>query len=140
MKKPDLLILIAIWEFLAGFLALSAIIAVVLFVFPFSIGYWDYTYEWSIDIDIGVVVVLGLVAIIIMAYVALSVLAGIGLLMGKEWGRIASIVHSALSLFSIPIGTIIGILSIIYLTKPEVKDYFTAMSRAEKSPEVEERY
>jgi len=139
MKKPDLLILIAIWEFLAGFLALSAIIAVVLFVFPFSIGYWDYTYtEWSVDI--GLAVVFGIIALVIVAYVALSVLAGIGLLMGKEWGRIASIVHSALSLFSVPIGTIIGVLSIIYLTKPEVKDYFTAVNATVVSPDVEEQH
>ena len=137
MKKPDLLILIAIWEFLAGFIAISAIGAAVLFVFPFSVGYWDYTYQWSVDVVLAVV--FGIIALVIVAYVALSVLAGIGLLMGKEWGRIASIVHSALSLFSVPIGTIIGVLSIIYLTKPEVKNYFTAMNATVVSPDVEEQ-
>jgi len=126
MKKPDLLILIVIWEFLSGFLAITAIVATVLFVFPFSVGYWDYSYQWSVDI--GLAVVFGVIALITIAYIALSVLAGIGLLMNKEWGRIASLVHSALSLFNIPIGTIIGVLSIIYLTKPEVKDYFTAVN------------
>ena len=32
--------------------------------------------------------------------------------------------EAALSLFFIPFGTIIGILVIIYLTRPEVRDYF----------------
>jgi hypothetical protein len=51
--------------------------------------------------------------------------------MGKEWGRITAIVHSALSLFSIPIGTVIGVLSIIYLTKLEVKEFFTPRKSVE---------
>ena len=138
MKKPDLLILIVIWEFLSGFLAMAGTIAAVMYIFPISIGYWDYGYRWSFDA--GFVVIFGIIAIIVIAYIALSILAGIGLLMNKEWGRITSLVHSAISLFNIPIGTIIGVLSIIYLTKPEVKDYFTAMNTSVISTDTEEKY
>jgi len=47
-----------------------------------------------------------------------------GILSRKEWGRAFSLVHAALSLLCIPIGTIIGILVIVYLIKPEVTEYF----------------
>jgi hypothetical protein len=44
--------------------------------------------------------------------------------MGKDWGRILAIVHSAVSLLNIPIGTVIGIIALIYLTKEDVREYF----------------
>jgi hypothetical protein len=46
------------------------------------------------------------------------------LLRGKEWGRVLSLVNAALSLFSPPIGTAAGVLSIIYLTRADVRAYF----------------
>ena len=33
-------------------------------------------------------------------------------------------IHAVLSLFAIPCGTIIGILVLIYLMKPETREYF----------------
>jgi F0F1-type ATP synthase membrane subunit a len=62
-----------------------------------------------------------------LCFMALAVAGGIGLLLkrGRKWARTFSIVHSALSIFAIPIiGTIFGTLSIIYLAKQEVRDYF----------------
>ena len=58
----------------------------------------------------------------------LGLIAGIGLLQGKNWGRIMSIVTAALTAFSFPIGTAIGVLIIVYLTKQEVKEYFSGIS------------
>ena len=43
---------------------------------------------------------------------------------GHEWARIIGIIHSALSLFFTPIGTVIGTLSIIYLVRQDVRDFF----------------
>ena len=60
-----------------------------------------------------------------IAYFILALLGGIGILQGKEWGRILSIVQAALSVFWAPVGTVIGILILIYLTKPELKEYFS---------------
>ena len=60
----------------------------------------------------------------LVCYVGLSVAGGIGLLQGKDWGRILGIVNAALSLFGFPIGTTIGILILIYLLKPEIREYF----------------
>jgi hypothetical protein len=49
---------------------------------------------------------------------------GIGILKAKSWGRIVSIVVAVLSLFWIPIGTVLGVLVLIYLTRSEVRAYF----------------
>ena len=69
---------------------------------------------------IGLIIAL---LVLVVGFV-IALMGGIGLLRGREWGRILSIVHAALSLFWVPIGTIIGILVLIYLTKAEVREYF----------------
>ncbi|HEX9897508.1 MAG TPA: hypothetical protein VGA85_07630 [Dehalococcoidales bacterium] len=129
MKKPDLLVLIAVWQFITAFMALVGIAAIAVFAFPAVTGYWD----WGLsDMDwhrgmIGGVFGLSVAILFLVCFLALAVAGGIGLMLnrGREWARTISIVHSALSLFAIPIGTIIGTLSIIYLTKQEVRDYFS---------------
>ena len=40
MKRPDLLLLVAIWQFLAVFLYLIAIAAISIFAFPGALGYY----------------------------------------------------------------------------------------------------
>ena len=54
----------------------------------------------------------------------LPLLVGVGLLMGQGWARILGLIVAVISLLAIPIGTILGIIIIIYLRKPEVKAYF----------------
>ena len=58
-------------------------------------------------------------------YGLLGLAAGIGLLMRKEWGRITAIIHAVVSLPAFPVGTVIGILVLLYLTKNETKQYFS---------------
>jgi uncharacterized membrane protein len=128
MKKPDLLILIAIWQFITAFVALIGIAAIAVFAFPAVTGYWDDSWGgmgWR-DGMMGGVFGLSVAILVLLCFLALAVAGGIGLMLnrGREWARIISIVHSALSLFFIPIGTIIGTLSIIYLVKQDVRDYF----------------
>ena len=136
MKKPDLLILIAIWEFITAFVVFIGIVAIAVFAFPAVLGVWgDWGYYngmmWNNgDMPrVGAVFGLSVAILILLCYLALAIASGIGILTGKEWGRITAIVHSALSLFSIPIGTVIGVLAIIYLTKMEVKEYFIPPSK-----------
>jgi len=131
MKKPDLLILIAIWEFISAFVVFIGIVAIAVFAIPAALGEWgNWGYRSGMMWHngnmprVGAVFGLSLAILILLCYMALAITSGIGLLTRKEWGRITAIVHSALSLFSIPFGTVIGILSIIYLTKEEVKEYF----------------
>ncbi len=130
MKRPDLIILIAVWMFLSAFgilIGVGGIATAFFFTAPWmTMGEWNGWQMWGAP-NIGVIAILGLsIALLVMlAYFILALMGGIGLLKGKEWGRILSIVHAALSLFSIPIGTVIGILVLIYLTKTEVREYFT---------------
>ena len=131
MKRPELLVLIAVWEFLSAFGVLVGIGAVSsLFFFTVPGVWWDGMMGgwgmWDMPrIGNFAVIVMGFVLLIMVAYFILSLIGGIGLLKGREWGRIVSIVHAALSLFWIPIGTVIGILILIYLTKNDVQEYFT---------------
>lgn len=47
-----------------------------------------------------------------------------GLWTGQGWARLIAIILAILSLFNIPIGTIIGIVILIYLFRDDVKAYF----------------
>ena len=125
-KRPDLLVPIAIWEFLTA-LGVLIPITVIMFMFFFAApGVWVWGYDWGMPGAAGIVVSLMTVVVLIMVvYFILALLGGIWLLQGRERGRILSIVHAALSIFWIPVGTVIGILILIYLVRHEVQEYFT---------------
>lgn len=53
-----------------------------------------------------------------------KIIAGIGLLKKQEWGRVLALVVSFLSLLNIPLGTALGIYSIIILVKEETIQLF----------------
>ncbi len=128
MKKPDMLILIAVWQLFTAFIALVGIAAIVLFAFPavtdsFNYGWMGWNGRSGMMAGIFG---LSIAILVLVCLMGLALAGAIGLMQskGREWVRIVSIIHSALSLFAVPIGTIIGTLSIIYLTKTEVRDYF----------------
>ncbi len=52
-------------------------------------------------------------------------LIGFGLLKGQNWARIVAIIFAIIGLLNVPIGTIISIIILWYLFKPEIKAYFT---------------
>ena len=122
MKRPDLLILIAVWQFITAFIALVGICAIAVFAFPDIIGPL-----WGPALT-GGIFGLSIVILVLLVFIGIAIAGGIGILRGQEWGRVLSIVYAALSLFSFPIGTVIGTLVIIYLTKSEVSEYFKAGS------------
>ena len=122
MKRPDLLILIAVWEFITAVGALIGVSAIAVFAFPDVIGTWGIP-------SIGGIFGLSIAILVLLCYIGIAVAGGVGLLLGKEWGRIVSIAHSAASMFSVPFGTVIGILAIVYLTKQDVKEYFSPQSQ-----------
>ena len=53
-----------------------------------------------------------------------SIIAGVGLLGYKTWGRTLAIVISALHLLSVPFGTALGIYGLWVLLKPESEALF----------------
>lgn len=117
MKRPDEILLIAVWNFFSILIAIIGMVALVLFAYPIVNNLYDIART-------GGLFGLAIAMLFLACYVVLAILGGIGILLGKEWGRIICLIQAALSLFAIPFGTIIGIFIIIYLGKPEVKDFF----------------
>jgi hypothetical protein len=109
-------LLIAIWAFLSAIFNFIAILAVLVFAVPEALFRGPPTAGDIFGMSVG--------TLYLIAGLALGVAGGIGLLQGKEWGRVVTIMKAALSLFVIPIGTIIGILVLVYLFRPEVREYF----------------
>jgi hypothetical protein len=64
-----------------------------------------------------------------LGYIVPTLAAAFGLLRAREWGRKLSIVHSIVSLVLFPIGTAVGAVSLRYLLRPDVKEYFQAARR-----------
>ncbi len=132
MKRPDMLVLIVVWEFITAFIALIGIAAIATFAFPAVLNnFWGYGYGmmngnyYGNMPMVGAIFGLSIAILVLLCYIALAVIGGIGILLRHEWGRMVSLVHNALSLICIPFGTIIGTLSIVYLTRQEVKDFFS---------------
>lgn len=74
-------------------------------------------------IDIVDSVMLG-TGIIIFFLGICYIITGWGLWTLKSWARIVALILAAISLLSFPIGTIIGIVALWYLFKPEIKKAF----------------
>lgn len=123
MKRPDLLILIAIWQFISAFFCLVGLAAIAVFALPWSLG------PTGLYFDVGAIFGMSVGMFVLLVCLGLFVFGGIGILQGKNWGRILSIVNAGISLISIPIGTVIGILVLIYLTKADIREYFEGSSQ-----------
>ena len=119
MKKPELLILVAIWDFLVAAGAFICIAVISVFGFPPAIS---LAYGPAL---VGVIFGLSVVALILLAGLIVSLMGGIGVLRGKEWGRVLSLVTAAIGIFAFPVGTAAGVLIIIYLTRADVRRYFS---------------
>jgi hypothetical protein len=59
-----------------------------------------------------------------VGYGAFQVLIGVFLGKGRGWARIAALVVGILSLFNVPVGTVLGILCLVFLLGEEGKAYF----------------
>jgi len=118
IKRPDLLLLVAIWAFLSAFLYLIGIVAIAIFSFPEALGFVHG------PANVGSIVGQSIAIFVLLCCSGLSLAGGIGILMAKSWGRIISIIVAVLSLFWFPVGTVIGVLVLIYLTRSEVREYF----------------
>jgi hypothetical protein len=68
--------------------------------------------------------ILGVIAAIVMMLSLLYLTVGYGLWTQRQWARTASIALGVVSLFGVPIGTLIGGVTIWYLMKEEVAATF----------------
>jgi hypothetical protein len=68
----------------------------------------------------------GSIAVLLLLLSAPAIIAGIGLLRLRPWGKILAIIVSALHLFSIPFGTALGIYGLWVLCSRESRDCFVS--------------
>jgi hypothetical protein len=104
-----------------GFSSLWLVLAIVLyFIFNFARG--------QVGEDPTALKVLGFMAIILPLFIGtisvLGIISGIALLSYKGWGRIMTIIVSALGCFNIPIGTLVGVYSIWVLMQDDTVKLF----------------
>src|ERR1017187_6180456 len=74
-------------------------------------------------------------AVVFGLLVMVKITCGIGLLKLKPYGRTLEMIMSCLGLIVLPIGTIIGVLVLIYLNKPGLKILFAARTAETLTPE-----
>jgi hypothetical protein len=104
-----------------GFSSLWLILAVVLFfIFNFA--------RSQVGDDDTALRVLGFLSISLPLFIGvislLGLISGIALLSYKGWGRIITIIVSALGCFNIPIGTLVGVYSIWVLMQDDTVKLF----------------
>jgi len=101
----------------------SLIAAAALFMILFGISFFHPVLEDPVAPGI-----LRVVAVLVGGFLGLigvpKIIGGIGLLKGKEWGRIVVLIVSFLSLMNIPFGTALGIYSIVILLNKEAVALF----------------
>ncbi|MFC2058632.1 hypothetical protein ACFLTS_03175 [Chloroflexota bacterium] len=118
MKRPDQLLLVAIWLFFSAFLYFIGVAAIAVFSFPEAAGYGDAS------ANAGSIFGHSIGIFVLLCCGGLSLAGGIGVLKAKSWARIIGIVVAVLSLFWVPVGTVLGVLALMYLIRPEVREYF----------------
>ena len=78
--------------------------------------------QTAIRITVLVATILG----VILALISVpGVIVGVGLLKHKEWARILSIVLAFLNLPGFPIGTLLGVYTLVVMFDPQVEAHFT---------------
>ncbi|HSN75840.1 MAG TPA: hypothetical protein VL334_12260 [Anaerolineae bacterium] len=106
---------------------LMAVIGVMLLIFLAGLG----VFSSAASGEAAPFWVLTLVALCVgglMVVLALpSLLAGIGLLRRKEWGRILALIVGVFDLFNFPVGTLIAAYSFYVLLQDSAASYFAAV-------------
>jgi general secretion pathway protein G len=116
VKRPALVTLLAVLDAIGGAVALLAGIAVLL-----------------LGLSSGDALSVAL-ALIYLVLGGASLACAIGLWRLRPWGRTLAIALSIVGLLGIPIGTIISILILVYMVRPEVKLLFSGRSPEELAP------
>lgn len=126
MRRPDGITLISIYHFVEAGLFLLGIcaLAVIPFIVGTSIRYADPPDPGA---EVAIPIVTTVIVVVIFALLLLlaaNVAVGWGLWNMHAWARLGAIVLSGLRLFNVPIGTVIGGLTIWYLLQPEAMEAF----------------
>jgi len=100
------------------------IIQIIFSLFDLALGLAIGGSLLSLSFVPGIGGIFALLGIVFVFAGALSLIFAIAFLTGRNWGRILMMIGAVIELFAFPIGTIIGIIILWYLTRPRVKAYF----------------
>jgi len=120
MKRPDGITIISIYHYFVT--ALYIIGACFLIAVPFIVAMVPDD-EAAVAVPI-VAIVMAFAILLVLVFAAAYGAVGWGLWNLKPWARLGAIVLAGLGLLSIPIGTIIGGLTLWYLFQPEARAAF----------------
>jgi len=121
MERPQHLLLVAIWQIFCAVTAFLGILTMLLVILPAFIGMVGYGFGVFPNV---IVLFAGTGAIFLLGFFIISLVAAIGTVKGASWARNLGIVQAGISILNVPVGTIAGILIIMYLVRPEVTGYF----------------
>jgi hypothetical protein len=76
-------------------------------------------------------IILVIIGVILFIFSVVAIIGSIGLLKGKEWGRITVIVISFFNLIHVPLGTALGIYSLWVLLNDEIVRLFNPLPTAD---------
>lgn len=118
--KEHVRILGILWVVYGG---LSLLVSLFIFALFFGI-----TLIPGVEVEaIGILRLIGLIAGVLGLP---KIVGGIGLLHGREWGRILVIILSFFSLLNVPVGMALGVYSLIVLFNRETVEYFSSAPKA----------
>jgi uncharacterized membrane protein (DUF2068 family) len=118
-KRPDGVTVTAIYHY--GIAVLFLLGTVIMAVPAFILGIIALAEEADMVIP---TVVLGLIAVVLMVMCLIYLAVGYGLWKLQQWARVAAIALAILSLLAVPIGTILGAITLWYLLQPEIAARF----------------
>jgi hypothetical protein len=118
MKRPDGVVLIALWYFLIG--TVLTLGALTILVLPMAALWFERT---GMDRMVGMWG-LGIGFMFTASGAVLSFLTGWGLLRLKEWARWLAMGLALFKLLLFPLGTVAGVLILAYLLQAGVKAVF----------------
>lgn len=93
-------------------------------IFLLAVGVFASTEAGDPAILLGTLVLSLVFAVIMLPWALLCLLAGIGLLRRRAWGRYLALVVGVLDLFNFPLGTLLGIYSLYVLLQRSADAYF----------------
>ncbi len=120
-KQMELHVTILGWLHIIGS-AFFLVLGLIGFVFLAGIGILSYDPEAA-----RILPFIGLMGMILFTALGVpGIVAGIGLLRRKTWGRILALIVGFFSLVNVPIGTALGIYTFFVLLQQEATAHFTA--------------
>jgi lysylphosphatidylglycerol synthetase-like protein (DUF2156 family) len=115
MSRDDGIKLIAIYHFvMAGLCLLGGLFALLALVLPLVLS------PMPVEAAGIILIVMGVVFVVLLGVALLYLVVGVGLWRRREWSRWAALVLAVLGLLNFPVGTVIGVLVLIFLVRDDV--------------------